>query len=376
MHGDHASPPFADLLDRLDEMAPALRSAAEAADRDGSPTSDPWRLLRATGLTTAVLPTALGGQGLMEPDAAPALFAVLRRLGAVDLVQARLFEGHANAVLLVLRHGTAAQQEALARSIRDGAMSAVWGADDARRLTATGVDGQVRLSGRKVLASGAGLVQRPLVTAATPDGPLMLLLDLPTGTRADLSTWTAQGMRASATGIIDLDGLILHREAVIGPPGAFLRQPGLSGGAWRFCAAHLGAAEALLDLFREHLLARNRGEDPYQLQRLATCAAALGSAAFWIAEAARRAAPPDAAPDVSAFVNLTRMVTERAALDVLEAVHRGAGLAGFLRPHPIERITRDLSTYLRQPVPDLAMADAGRAVLASPHPMIRLWESA
>ena len=74
-----------------------------------------------------------------------------------------------------------------------------------------------------------------------------------------------------------------------------------------------------------------------------------------------------------AFANLTRTVTERAALDTLELVHRGAGLPGFLRPHPIERISRDLATYLRQPVPDLAMADAARAVLASDRATAELW---
>ena len=73
---------------------------------------------------------------------------------------------------------------------------------------------------------------------------------------------------------------------------------------------------------------------------------------------------------------MTRMVTERAALDVLEAVHRGVGLQAFLRPHAIERVSRDLSTYLRQPVPDLAMADAGRAVLASTRSTGDLWEPA
>jgi hypothetical protein len=57
-------------------------------------------------------------------------------------------------------------------------------------------------------------------------------------------------------------------------------------------------------------------------------------------------------------------VTERAALDVMECVQRGTGLSGLMRPNPIERICRDLATYLRQPVPDMAMSDAARAVLA------------
>jgi hypothetical protein len=69
--------------------------------------------------------------------------------------------------------------------------------------------------------------------------------------------------------------------------------------------------------------------------------------------------------NVVAFANMTRMVTERCALDVMETVQRGVGLTSFIRPHPIERISRDLATYLRQPVPDLAMSDGAKAFLVS-----------
>ena len=150
----------------------------------------------------------------------------------------------------------------------------------------------------------------------------------------------------------------------IGVSSDYLRQPFFSGGAWRFCAAQLGAIERLVELYREQLLARGRGGDPYQLERLAQCAAASGTASFWVEEAARRFGDESLEPGgVVAFANLTRMVTERAALDVMERVQRGLGLAAFIEPHPAERICRDLATYLRQPMPDLAMSDAARAVL-------------
>ena len=63
------------------------------------------------------------------------------------------------------------------------------------------------------------------------------------------------------------------------------------------------------------------------------------------------------------------MVTERCALDVMETVQRGVGLMSFMRPNPIERISRDLATYLRQPVPDLAMSDGAKVFLASSLPV-------
>ena len=149
-----------------------------------------------------------------------------------------------------------------------------------------------------------------------------------------------------------------------------MQQPFFSGGAWRFCAIHLGAIERLTELFRDDLVSRNRGGDPYQRERLAQCAVATGTALLWIEEAALRFANDLLTPaHVVAYVNLTRMVTERAGLDVMELVQRGMGLKGFIRPNPVERICRDLSTYLRQPAPDLAMSDAAGALMEETLPL-------
>ena len=82
-------------------------------------------------------------------------------------------------------------------------------------------------------------------------------------------------------------------------------------------------------------------------------------------------------PDMAvAYVNLARLAVERAALDVLEHTHRSIGLAGFLRTHPVERLSRDLATYLRQPAPDRALAQAAAYVLASADPAAGLWGEA
>ena len=314
-------------------------------------------------------PERMGGSGLCDPRRHSELCMVLHLLGSADLSIARLFEGHVNAVSLVERYGEPGQLQALAERISDGGLSAVWGADDAKGLQVVGGHRRT-LQGRKILASGAGFVTDPIVTAKADDGQVMCLLHLTMDEEVDLSGWNALGMRSTATGAIELSGLSLSRENMIGSAGDFMRQPHFSGGAWRFCAAHVGAVERLVDLFRDHLVARARGDDPYQLQRLAQCMASAKTARHWVEEAAGRLSAEDADPgNVVAFANLTRMVTERCALDVIEAVQRGVGLTSFIRPHPIERISRDLATYLRQPVPDLAMADGARAFLASKHPI-------
>ena len=136
----------------------------------------------------------------------------------------------------------------------------------------------------------------------------------------------------------------------------------------------LGAVERLLDLYRADLNRLGRGDDPYQRVRVATCATAAETAALWVGQAARMVAA-EARPtaEILAYVGLTRGVVERAGLDTMEAVHRGLGLGSFMRPHPAERVARDLATYLRQPAPDGAMADAAAAVLAAPAPARTLW---
>ena len=45
---------------------------------------------------------------------------------------------------------------------------------------------------------------------------------------------------------------------------------------------------------------------------------------------------------------------------------KAIGLRAFLRPNPIERIIRDLSTYMRQPALDASLTSAARFFLAEP----------
>ncbi|MET1045795.1 MAG: acyl-CoA dehydrogenase family protein [Hyphomicrobium sp.] len=351
-------------MQRSAKFADVAREAAARSDEAGSLDGVVWAALWETGLAMAPFAPALGGSGLGLLGMENMLCSILRLIGGADLSVARLFEGHVNAVMLVSRYGTPHQIEALAESVRKGSLSGVWGAEDAAGLRRESLGSSWKLIGTKIFASGAGSVSRPLITVATPSGPVLYLLDFDASKRADYSGWTPLGMKASASGTVDLTSIVVSRSEQIGDAGDYMRQPFFSGGAWRFCAVHLGAMERLAALYCEHLRQRGRDRDPYQLERVARCTAACGTTLFWVEEASRRFGDECLEPaGVVAFSNLTRMVTERAALDVLEHVQRGIGLSAFMRPHPIERICRDLATYLRQPVPDLAMMDAARAVL-------------
>jgi alkylation response protein AidB-like acyl-CoA dehydrogenase len=353
------------LLKQAKEFAQIAGEAAARADETGIVDQGVWSAFQEAGLSMAAFDPAFGGSGLCDPGQQNTLCSIFRLIGGADLSVARLLEGHVNAVMLVSRYGTATQIESLAGSVKDGGLTGVWGAEDASGLRRIRCDESWSLEGGKILASGAGFITRPLITVGTPDGHVLYLLDLPTNERTETACWNPLGMRATTSGAVDLTGIVIGNSEQIGEAGDYVRQPFFSGGAWRFCAAQLGAMERLTALYSEQLRLRGRDGDPYQLERVAQCTAACGTALFWVEEASRRFGDESFAPAaVVAFTNLTRMVTERAALDVMERVQRGVGLAAFMRANPIERICRDLSTYLRQPVPDLAMSDAARAILS------------
>ncbi|MDP3417458.1 acyl-CoA dehydrogenase family protein [Falsiroseomonas sp.] len=363
--------PTTGLLAALREAAAHIAAEAATLDVDGAFPGAGVAALRDIGLLTAPLPRALGGAGLgTTPEGAAPLATALRLVGRASLPLGRLYEGHVNALRLVLRHGSPAQAEAAARDARRGCFFGVWNTDGFNEPPLAVADGVLR--GRKILCSGAGRVDRALVTArdsvAAP--PQMLLVDLAPGERADLSPWTAQGMRASATGAVDFTGL---PAVLIGQQGDYLRQPDFSGGAWRFAAVQCGGVEAVLGLLRAHLSHTGRGGDPHQAARLGQAAMAAETARLWVHSAAQRAEAALPEADTVAYVNLARLAVERTALDVLELAQRSIGLQAFMRPNPIERVARDLATYLRQPAPDRALVGAAAHVLEAAAEPGDLW---
>ncbi|GAN46186.1 acyl-CoA dehydrogenase family protein [Methylobacterium radiotolerans] len=126
----------------------------------------------------------------------------------------------------------------------------------------------------------------------------------------------------------------------------------------------LGGIEAVFDAWRGHLAETGRGSDPHQLARLGEGAIAVESARGWVERAARTVTEDELTPErIVALVNLARLAIDRAGIEVLRLAHRSVGLQGFLREHPLERLSRDLATYLRQPAPDRALTTAAAEIL-------------
>lgn len=361
-------------------LSSAAREVAEFAfahgaehDFDGAFPDQEVAELHRSGMLTATLPRALGGA---EPSAIEVADA-LRRIGGGSLPLGRLYEGHVNALGLVIRYGDEAQRSRAADEARQAHLSGVWNTDDAKGLHLVRERGRLRLRGRKILCSGAGKIARPLVTATDEDGRrLMIMPRLDDADRSDVSQWTAQGMRASATGSVDFSGIVVEPDEVLGADGDYERQPFFSGGAWRFCAVHQGGMERLFDLLRQSLERAGRGADPHQAARVGQAGMAVETARLWVESAARAATEEALAPSperIVAYVNLARLAVEQAGLDLMELVHRSIGLQSFVRPNPIERISRDLATYLRQPGPDRALTTAAAYMLSQKADVHDVW---
>ena len=323
--------------------------------------------LRTHGWLAACLPNEATGSGWGTGSGGTQdAFDALRAIGRANLSVARLFEGHMNAAKLVTLYADKRLRDETFSAVRDGALLGVWGADDPSEPLAR--DAAIsRLHGAKRLASGLGLVNHAIVSVTGDDGPQLLVVPTGDAQRSDASGWQMGGMRATQSGRYDFDGLAIKPQQELGRPGDYLREPFFEGGIWRYCAAHLGAAEALYRAMRTELIARGRADDPHQQRRLVDAAIATETARLWILRAAGAVEADRAKPETAALSLLARDVTERSCRIVMENVEQALGMGAHIGGSPVERIGRDLSLFLCQAAPDAKRARAAQTLIGIAH---------
>jgi alkylation response protein AidB-like acyl-CoA dehydrogenase len=378
MHdGPIGDPPFS--FARLEAVLDDLEREASANDPDATFPDEGIQTLRRLGVMSLALPRPCGGRGWgTEPGGELALLHLLRLTGRASLALGRVLEGHVNALRLVAQYGRPDQMHQVAADIRGGALLGLWVSDGPVPVGMRVERDRIILQGAKSFASGALHVTHPLVTAIDPDGASRMILAPPgADRRAVPSVGGLTGMRGAETGHCDLGGLILPTTSLVGQGGDYLRQPEFSAGAWRGMAVALGGMDRLVDLLRQQLVARSRADNPHQQIRIGEALIARDTAFFWTRHAALAAGARDrdgvaqddmtqndmtrndvAQNDTAQTVNLARIAVERAALTLIERVQRGLGLSAFVRTNLVERVLRDLATYLRQPAPDETLAEA------------------
>lgn len=344
------------MHERLDALSRAIAAGAARHDAEGAFPADGFAELAAFGVV---------GDPPIGPGETASLLRLLAAVGRGDLSTGRIFEGHVNAMILLAQHGTEAQRGAWRAEAQAGRLFGVWNTDkpDAPLRLEAGV-----LAGAKNFASGVDGLSRAIVTVPDAAGRLMLMVPLD-GLPVDRSWWRPLGMRASGSHLVDFTGVAPAPDWFLGAPDAYVAEPWFGGGAIRFAAVHVGGMHAVFDVALDHLRRTERAEDPYQAHRIARMGIAVETGYAWLDRAAEAwdaavlaGGEGPTAARLTATANATRSAVEAAAMTVLDEAERAVGAVGFIAPHRLERLVRDLRTYLRQPNPDGALRAAGLAM--------------
>jgi alkylation response protein AidB-like acyl-CoA dehydrogenase len=338
-----------------DDIAAMVGEHAAERDRDGRFPELGFERLRELGLVAA---PPIG------PEDAATLFGVLAAVGRGDMSVGRIFEGHVNALYLIETFGTPSQREIYRQLAADGKIFGIWNTDVPQHPVR--IEG-TRLQGRKNFASGVDGLSHAIITASQPQGRLMVVVPV-AGLPVDRSWWRPLGMRASGSHVVDFAGSQIEPDWLLGGFNDYIEEPRFTAGAIRFAAVHVGGMHAVLDAAVTHLRGTKRSADPHQRHRMGRMAIAVESGYAWLDRAVKHW--PDLQPGrtpvkvsiMIALANGVRLAVESAALTVLQEAERSIGAAGLIAPHPLERLVRDLRTYLRQPNPDAALASLGAAV--------------
>lgn len=377
---------FTELLNRAHEIsAEAITEAAETDRTDGFPART-FEKLAEEGLLDVVIPEKFGGLGLgTKAGTTVELLKLLKILGYGNLVVGRIFEGHFNAWQLIGEYADNGRFEKLAEeSLKKKHLFGVWNTEAGGGVEIFRSDeNKFRLEGAKTFASGIDFVSRPIVTGRTEDdGWQMFVAEVDKmETTIDDSWWKPLGMRSSRSFRVDFSGAKISADDLVGQPDDYYRQPFFSGGAIRFAAVQLGAAELLLDLTRDFLRELNRTEDAFQQMRLGEMAIAVESGNLWLVRAAQvfdeylLERNPSQESKVLNYAGMMRTEIERICQHVMIGCERSIGSRGLLQPYHFERVIRDLKMYLRQAAPDATLAGVGRFVLGSNERIEKFWNN-
>lgn len=326
-----------------------LRAGDEQLDRAERGPAPELALLGQAGLLIAPLPRDAGGKGWgTSLEGAVPMLEVLADLGSASLAAARIYEGHVNALRLVIQLGTQRQQEGVAEQIHSGAIMAVWTADgsDPVRLE-TSPEGTT-LHGGKAFASGLGDVTLAVVSAATEQGLQLVLADATDASRFDHSGWDMHAMVGSRSGRFDCTGLPAGATHRLGDADAFFAEPDFHGGIWRLCACYSGAMMRLVDDLALLINRRDSGDDALGLHRMGLAAIEAETSALWAREACIAAEIGTDPNRAISAVLFAREAIEHSAARLIALAERIGGTQLHHRSSDPGRTIRDLRLYLRQ----------------------------
>lgn len=355
--------PRLDAADRRWKDAAAALSrdhfAASAAgiDQDQRYPVENVALLRQSGIASMLLPAAYGGGGASLTAYISVVEEIAQACASTSGIVATIQLGAAPLLLIPnetlkveLLRGLVDRGEMISFALSErGAGSDPAGMSTLATRESRGGQGGWRIQGEKCWIGGGSVAHRYVVFAQTEPGSgkrgiAAFLVDAKAPGVDDSVLEDKMGMRGTCTATIKLDTWVDDAH-VLAEPGQGLRlalaslDVGRVGVAAQSCGMALMAFRAAA---RHAARRRTFGElliDHQALAfRLAALAGRLTAVRLMTYEAA---AAYDAGTNVSVLAAQAKLMASEVAHDMVDAALQMLGGAGYVKPHPIERLYRD-----------------------------------
>jgi alkylation response protein AidB-like acyl-CoA dehydrogenase len=280
---------------------------------------------------------------------------MLMNIGREDLSLARLAEAHFDAVAILAEAG---------RQPQPGAIYAVWASEmPGHSMTFERKGDSILVRGQKMFCSGAGLVDRALITVASPDHRLVDL-DLKNAAsklRFDDSVWKTSAFSDIQTSEIFVDMAVCSQADILGEARGYLERPGFWHGACGPAACWAGGAQGIVD----YAMRQNR-VDSHTMAHLGAMHAAVWAMKSALASAGREI--DDNPLDVSQArvrARTVRHLVEVMGTDILRRLARAYGPHPLAMDESISRRYQELDLYLRQSHAERDLEALGRDLIGS-----------
>jgi alkylation response protein AidB-like acyl-CoA dehydrogenase len=276
-------------------------------------------------------------------------------VGREDLTLAKLAEAHWDAVAILAEAG---------RIPVPLAIYGVWASErEGEGLELVSQGGSFSLFGTKRFCTGAGLIDRALVTVRVPEERLIEIGLRRRGDtiRFDDSGWKTSAFSQTRTATAVFDGISVWTDNLIGDPGWYLRRPGFWHGTCGPAACWAGGGLGLVDYARQQ-----SREDPHSLAHLGAMQAAVWGMESYLKLAGSQIDQHwDDVCGARARALIVRHLVEQGCTGILQRLPRAYG------PYPLameERTLRryhELELYLRQSHAERDLELLGREIRRS-----------
>jgi len=368
----------------LESLLAALASNAAQRDKQGGTAKHERDLIRDSGLLTLSIPHEFGGGGADWVE----IFAIIRRMAAVDSSLAHLFAFHHLMIATLQFFGTADQtRRAMEKTVRENCFwgNAVNPRDSRLRLRRQGES--YRLDGAKSFCSGASDSDMLVVSALDEQEKLKIAV-IPTrrgGIRIH-DDWDNMGQRQTDSGSVSFDEVEVSDDELLVSPGPL----GSPFAALRPCLAQLILVAIYVGLARGALVsaiayvrelpsdgAARIGGDPFTLHTAGELWAQVCGAEALVDRAVQSfqrgwtrgdAITPQERGAIAIDVAIAKVASARAALDVSSRMFDIMGARATTAGAGLDRFWRNARTHTLHDPLDHKLKEVGDFALNGAYP--------